>query len=72
LISAGFDALVGDNISHLRLRSDEFAPITHALVQIADRHAQGRVVSVLEGGYDLSHLGSAVTAHLRALLRDSH
>jgi acetoin utilization deacetylase AcuC-like enzyme len=70
LISAGFDALMWDNTSHLSLEADAYGGITRALVRSADRYAAGRVVSVLEGGYDLSHLGRAVAEHVRALLED--
>ena len=68
LVSAGFDALSSDPISHLALEPESFGPITEALVAMAETHAAGRLVSVLEGGYDLCHLGTAVTAHVRALL----
>ena len=68
LLSAGFDALMWDRVSNLSLEPSDFGPITEAIVRVADRYAQGRVVSVLEGGYDLGHLAPAVVAHLRALL----
>jgi acetoin utilization deacetylase AcuC-like enzyme len=51
----------------LRLVEDDFAWITGELVAVAERHAKGRVVSVLEGGYDTGALARSVTAHLRAL-----
>ena len=70
LISAGFDALAGDNVAHLSLDPESYGPLTDALVAVACRHSQGRVVSVLEGGYDLGHLGAAVVAHVRALSAD--
>ena len=68
LLSAGFDALAGDAISHVSLKPESFGWITQALVQAAQRYARGRLVSVLEGGYDLGTLGRAATAHVRALL----
>ncbi|MHB8969533.1 MAG: hypothetical protein ACYC3X_00490 [Pirellulaceae bacterium] len=67
LLSAGFDALAGDPLAHLGLEPESFGPLTERLVAVADRHSQGRVVSVLEGGYDLAQLGAAVVAHLQAL-----
>jgi acetoin utilization deacetylase AcuC-like enzyme len=70
LLSAGFDALMWDGTSHLSLEPACYGPLTHALVQAADRHAEGRVVSVLEGGYDLGQLGEAVAAHVRELVSE--
>jgi len=68
LISAGFDALTWDPVANLSLVAADYEPITRVLAQLAHRYAHGRVVSVLEGGYDLSHLGAAVVAHLRGLV----
>jgi acetoin utilization deacetylase AcuC-like enzyme len=68
LLSAGFDALAWDNIANMSLDPESYGPLTAELVRAAERHAAGRVVSVLEGGYDLGHLGAAVVAHVRALL----
>ena len=67
LISAGFDAHREDDIAQLRLVESDYAWITEQLVQIADKYAGGRVVSTLEGGYNLSALGRSVVAHIRAL-----
>lgn len=67
LISAGFDADQRDPLAGLSLAAEDFGWATRALVDIADRHAEGRVVSVLEGGYDLDALVDATTAHVRAL-----
>ena len=67
LISAGFDGLTWDPVANLSLVAADFEPITRVLAELARRHAGGRIVSVLEGGYDLSHLGAAVVAHLRGL-----
>jgi acetoin utilization deacetylase AcuC-like enzyme len=65
LISAGFDAHREDPLAELKLVDADYAWVTHQLVRLANRHAQGRVVSSLEGGYSLSALGRAATEHLR-------
>jgi acetoin utilization deacetylase AcuC-like enzyme len=65
--SAGFDAHREDEMASLQFREDDYAWVTNALREIAERHCQGRMVSVLEGGYALSALGRSVVAHLRAL-----
>ena len=69
LISAGFDAHVRDPLGGggQQLEAEDFAWATRAIVDVANRHAQGRVVSSLEGGYDLQALGSSALAHVRAL-----
>ncbi|WP_019627599.1 histone deacetylase family protein [Thioalkalivibrio sp. AKL10] len=67
LISAGFDAHREDELSRLLLAEDDYAWITRELVALAERHADGRVVSMLEGGYALSALGRSVVAHMRVL-----
>ncbi len=67
LLSAGFDALSADTVSHLRLEPESYGWITSELVGLADRHVDGRVVSVLEGGYHLDHLGQAVARHVGGL-----
>jgi acetoin utilization deacetylase AcuC-like enzyme len=67
LLSAGFDAHERDPLANLRWRTDDFGWLTGRLVEIAGRHAGGRVVSTLEGGYDLSALGDSVAAHVSAL-----
>jgi len=67
LISAGFDAHASDPLGDMRLTSEFYARMTTWLMEIADRHAAGRIVSLLEGGYDLDALGESVTAHLGAL-----
>jgi acetoin utilization deacetylase AcuC-like enzyme len=66
-ISAGFDAHRDDGMAMLRLLEPDYQWVTDALRSVALRHAQGRIVSVLEGGYDLSALGRCVVAHLRSL-----
>jgi acetoin utilization deacetylase AcuC-like enzyme len=67
MISAGFDSRAGDPLGHFRLTDDDFADLTRTMRGIADRHAGGRLVSVLEGGYNLAGLESAVRAHVQAL-----
>ncbi len=68
LISAGFDAHRDDPLAQLNLVEEDFAWVTGALCDIAARHAEGRVVSCLEGGYDLPALGRSVAAHMRVLM----
>ena len=68
LISAGFDSRAGDPLGHFQLTDADFADLTILVRQIADRHAHGRVVSILEGGYNLPGLASAAAAHVGALL----
>jgi acetoin utilization deacetylase AcuC-like enzyme len=67
LISAGFDAHVRDPLAQLQLTTDDYAWITRRLCELADRHAEGRVVSVLEGGYDLVALAECTAAHVAVL-----
>ena len=67
MISAGFDAHCRDPLAQLQLEADDFEWITRELVAIADRHADGRVVSSLEGGYDLQGLRESCVAHIGAL-----
>jgi acetoin utilization deacetylase AcuC-like enzyme len=69
LISAGFDAHRRDPVSHgsQSLEAEDFAWATRAIVDVANRHANGRVVSSLEGGYDLEALGRSALAHVGAL-----
>ncbi len=68
LISAGFDAHRDDPLAGLAVTESGYAELTRIVREIADRCCQGRVVSVLEGGYDLRALGASVEAHLRVLL----
>jgi len=67
LISAGFDSRRGDPLGRFTLKDSDFAEMTSILMEIASQSAGGRVVSVLEGGYNLSGLASAATAHFQAL-----
>ncbi|TPE53178.1 histone deacetylase family protein [Amaricoccus solimangrovi] len=68
LVSAGFDAHHRDPLANLNLADSDFAWITSRICDIADRHCEGRVVSTLEGGYDLAALASAAAAHVRVLM----
>jgi acetoin utilization deacetylase AcuC-like enzyme len=68
LISAGFDAHARDPLAQLRLETDDFAWITRELAEIAEKHCGGRLVSTLEGGYDLQALAASVAAHVRSLM----
>lgn len=70
LISAGFDAVEGDPLAHMRVSPACFAWMTRQLKQLAGSLCGGRVVSVLEGGYDLSLLAECVSLHVAALLDD--
>ncbi len=66
--SAGFDAHAEDPLGGMQLHEDDFAWITREVRTIAERHAGGRIVSTLEGGYDLSALARSVAAHIEVLL----
>ena len=68
LISAGFDSRAGDPLGHFLLTDEDFAELTGLVCRIAAESAQGRVVSLLEGGYNLSGLASAAVAHVNALI----
>jgi acetoin utilization deacetylase AcuC-like enzyme len=66
-VSAGFDAHREDDLGNMALVEDDYAWITEQIRQIAAKYAKGRIVSCLEGGYNLSALGRSVVAHVRAL-----
>ena len=68
LISAGFDAHRDDPLASLNLVEDDYAWATAEMCKLADRHCGGRVVSSLEGGYDLGALAASAAAHVRALM----
>ncbi|PRY24484.1 acetoin utilization deacetylase AcuC-like enzyme [Aliiruegeria haliotis] len=68
LISAGFDAHSSDPLAQLNLEVEDFVWATRALCELADRHCGGRVVSTLEGGYDLEALAASVAAHVKVLM----
>lgn len=69
LISSGFDAHWRDPLGGLALTGEDFAWATEALMTVADRHGKGRIVSMLEGGYDLDALAESASAHVAALMR---
>lgn len=68
IISAGFDAHYADSLGHLKLNEDDFAWLTHKIMLVAERYADGRVVSLLEGGYNPDSLAASVKAHLSCLV----
>ena len=69
IISAGFDAHREDPLAQIRLETQDFAWITDALLTVARKHSGGRVVSVLEGGYDLEALAASAAIHVRGLMQ---
>jgi acetoin utilization deacetylase AcuC-like enzyme len=69
VISAGFDAHMRDPLANLNLTEADFAWVTRKIMDIADATAQGHIVSVLEGGYDLQGLAQSAAAHVTALMR---
>jgi acetoin utilization deacetylase AcuC-like enzyme len=69
LISAGFDAHANDPIGSLGLESEDFGTLTQDVIDVANVHCQGRIVSLLEGGYDLEALAESVEIHLAGLLK---
>ncbi len=68
LLSAGFDSRAGDPLGQFLLSDRDFTDLTDVLREIADKHAGGRLLSVLEGGYSLTGLASGIRAHAEALL----
>jgi acetoin utilization deacetylase AcuC-like enzyme len=69
IISAGFDAHKRDPLANLQFVEEDFGWATRKIMEVADKTAQGRVVSVLEGGYDLEGLSKSAAAHVIALMR---
>jgi acetoin utilization deacetylase AcuC-like enzyme len=67
LFSAGFDAHAEDDMAMLRLGDADYGWVTEQVKAVAERHAGGRMVSMLEGGYSLSALGRSVVQHVRVL-----
>ncbi len=67
LISAGFDAHIRDPLANINLISEDFFQITKKILEIANIHSKGRVISFLEGGYDLTALSESIIEHLKAL-----
>ncbi len=68
IISAGFDAHRSDPLANINLSDEDYAWVTQKLIDVARERCGGRVVSVLEGGYDLAALGRSVAAHVQTLL----
>jgi acetoin utilization deacetylase AcuC-like enzyme len=66
-VSAGFDAHRDDPLAYLKLADEDYRWVTEKLVEVAERHAEGRVVSTLEGGYNTEALGRCVVEHVRVL-----
>lgn len=71
MISAGFDAHHRDPLAQINLEAEDFAWITGKLLDAADKHAEGRVVSLLEGGYDLMGLAESAASHINELMKAS-
>jgi acetoin utilization deacetylase AcuC-like enzyme len=69
IISAGFDAHAADPLAQLHLETSDYAWITDQLTAVAEKHCGDRLVSVLEGGYDLDALAASVAVHVRRLMR---
>ena len=67
LISSGFDAHIRDPLANIYLESQDFYVITKRIVDLANIHSKGRVISFLEGGYDLIALSESIKHHLSAL-----
>ena len=70
LISAGFDSKLGDPLGQFELTDPDFSDMTRLLMTFAREHCENRVVSILEGGYDLEGLASAVAAHVQTLTEE--
>ena len=68
LVSAGFDSRIEDPLGHFRLTDEDFSDLTKVMLDVANEHSDGRLVSILEGGYNLSGLAKAVEHHFRALI----
>jgi acetoin utilization deacetylase AcuC-like enzyme len=72
LVSAGFDAHRLDPVGSLGLETEDYIALTQLVLDVASLHAGGRVVSLLEGGYDLDALAQSVAVHLETLLAATH
>jgi acetoin utilization deacetylase AcuC-like enzyme len=68
MISAGFDAHRRDPLAQLALETEDFTWATDAIRKIAEKKCDGRLISTLEGGYDLQALGESAAAHVRVLM----
>ena len=71
IISAGFDAHYKDPLANIELMTEDYEWITHRLCDIADEHADGRIISSLEGGYNLAALADSVAVHVKVLMERS-
>ena len=71
LVSAGFDSRIGDPLGQFLLTDDDFRQLTRLLLELADTYCDGRLISVLEGGYSLDGLARASEAHVQALIPTS-
>lgn len=71
IISAGFDAHYNDPLANIELMTEDYEWITHRLCDIADEHADGRLISSLEGGYNLAALAESVAVHVKVLMERS-
>jgi acetoin utilization deacetylase AcuC-like enzyme len=69
-ISAGFDSRINDPLGNFKLTDEDFADLTRLMKTLAKTHAQGRLISVMEGGYNLDGLGKGVAAHVGALIQN--
>ena len=69
IVSAGFDAHRADPLAELLLETEDFGWMTDQLLAVADRHSGGRLVSIMEGGYDLRALAASAALHVRRLMR---
>jgi acetoin utilization deacetylase AcuC-like enzyme len=69
IVSAGFDAHERDPLGSLQMTADDFAWVTRAIMESAEKHCDGRLVAVLEGGYDLQGLADSVSAHVGELMK---
>ena len=67
LVSAGFDAHKRDPLAHINLESENFNEISKKIIEIANIHSQGRIISFLEGGYDLVALSESIKEHFLGL-----
>jgi len=68
IVSAGFDAHWRDPLASLNFEEEDYASATRMLMDVADRHAGSRIISLLEGGYDLQSLADSVAAHVKTLM----
>ncbi len=70
-ISAGFDAHESDPLAELNFTEDDYGWLTEEIMKVADAHCHGRVISILEGGYNLTALAASVAVHVKTLMRVS-